>query len=234
MSLPPPPSPREAPFAEIPDPLAGGAPKHGLALPPLGVERFPSPTRSELRRRFSLALGFCSAWLLGHVLAFGLRGNWQDLPPETLAVLVATPLFGAGLCAALARAGGRLGLGLRPTWLGACGAMALALPLGLGFALSPPAAPAASASSHLVCVLMVLGWSVPPLLVLSSVVGRSFAAQAGLRSAHLAAAAGLLGAALANLHCAQVEGTHVALAHGLPVTVLAVLGALFVAPKARS
>jgi hypothetical protein len=81
---------------------------------------------------------------------------------------------------------------------------------------------------------MVLGWSVPPLLVLGSVVRRSFVAQSGLRSAHLAAAAGLLAATIANLHCALVESAHVALAHGLPVTALSVLGALFVAPRARS
>jgi hypothetical protein len=147
--------------------------------------------------------------------------------------LVFTPLFAAGLCLALAQAGGRLGLGLRPAWLSAWAVLALALPLVLGFGLSPGVEGTASFRNHAVCVLMVLGWSAPPLWVLGSVVRRSFAAQAKLRSAHLAAAAGLLAATLANLHCAMVESSHVALAHGLPVTAVAVLGALFVAPRAR-
>jgi hypothetical protein len=197
------------------------------------VNRAPSPTRRELRRRWSLALGFCAAWLLGQLLAFGLRGNWHELPSGYLAALVVGPLFAALLCLVLARAGGRLGLGLRPLSLAIWGALALSLPLGLGFGLAPPAAPAATLHNHLVCVLLMLGWSIPPLLVLSSVVQRSFAAQDGLRSAHVAAATGLLAAALANLHCALVESSHVALAHGLPVTAVAVLGALFVAPRAR-
>jgi hypothetical protein len=198
------------------------------------VERLPSPTRGELRRRWSLALGFCSAWLLGQALAFGLRGNWQALPAGYLTTLVVAPLLAAGICVALARSGGRLGLGLRATSLSVWGALALSLPVALGLGLSPPAAGSATLRNHVVCVLLVLGWSVPPLLVLSSVVRRSFAAQVGLRSAHLAAASGLLAAALANLHCALVDSTHVALAHGLPVTALALLGALFVAPRARS
>lgn len=223
----------EAPFADVPDPLSATTRARGLALPPDGVERLPGPARSELGRRWSLALGFCGAWLLGQVLAFGLRENWEELPHGYLAALVFTPLLAAGLCLALARAGGRVGLGLRPAALSVGAALALALPLALGFGLSPGVEGKASFRNHAVCVLMVLGWSAPPLVVLSSVVRRSFAAQAGLRSAHLAAAAGLFAATLANLHCAMVESSHVALAHGLPVTALAVLGALFVAPRAR-
>jgi hypothetical protein len=226
--------PEQTPFADVPDPLAASTPASGLALPPIGVERLPGPTRGELRRRWSLALGFCAVWLLGQVLAFGLRANWAQLPTSYLAALVLAPIFAAGLCLSAARARGQLGLGLHSSWLRTWGVLALALPLGLGFGLSPGgAATTATFRNHGVCVLMVLGWSVPPLLVLGSVMQRSFAAQAGLRSAHLAAAAGLLAATLANLHCALVESTHVALAHGLPVTAVAVLGALLIAPRAR-
>lgn len=234
MSFPPSPARSQTPFADVPDPALPRAGREDELRPlPQGVNRPASPTRSELRRRWSLALGFCSAWLLGQLVAFGLRGNWQKLPSGYLAALVGGPLFAALLCLFLARAGGRLGLGLRPLSLGVWGALALSLPLVLGFGLAPPTVPSATLHNHLVCVLMVLGWSIPPLLVLGSVVQRSFAAQAGLRSAHVAAATGLLAAALANLHCALVESTHVALAHGLPVTAVAVLGALFVAPRAR-
>jgi hypothetical protein len=172
--------------------------------------------------------------LVAQVVSFGLRHNWAEMPAGYLAALVVLPLAAGGLSIALARAGGRLGLGLRSSTLALCAALSLATPLALGFLLTPPAVMVGSARNHLICVLMVLGWSVPPLLVLSSVVRRSFVAQERLRSAHLAAAAGLLAATIANLHCALVESAHVALAHGLPVTALAVLGALFLAPRARS
>jgi hypothetical protein len=217
----------------VPDPLA--APGTGLeafAMP--AVAGNAGPTRSELRRRWSFSLGFCALWLVAQVLSFGLRHDWAEMPARYLGPLVVLPFAAGGLSIALARAGGRLGLGLRPSTLALWGALSLVTPLALGFLLTPPVNMVGSARNHLICVLMVLGWSVPPLLVLSSVVRRSFVARERLRSAHLAAAAGLLAATIANLHCALVESAHVALAHGLPVSALAVLGALFLAPRARS
>lgn len=231
----PPRNPKERlPFADVPDPLAAAGSVEEFALPALEASRESGPTRAELRRRWSFSLGFCAVWLLAQILVFGVRKAWSELPAGYFVPLVMVPLLAAGLSLGLARAGGRLGLGLRASSLGVWGAFALLLPVALGFGLTPPAAMTGTFRNHLVCVLMVLGWSAPPLVVLGSAVRRSFAAQAELRGAHVAAAAGLLAATLANLHCALVESAHVALAHGLPVTAVAVLGALFVAPRARS
>lgn len=84
----------------------------------------------------------------------------------------------------------------------------------------------ASVQSTLICHACTLGMAVGPLLALLVLHRRSDAVHPAASGAAFGAVAGLWGALLIDLHCASNDLVHIALAHALPVLLLAAVGAL--------
>jgi hypothetical protein len=196
-----------------------------------------SPTRSATRRRQAAALGVSLAWLATHLTVYGIRTDFQQLPPAYVAAQVALP-FAFGFASLLvAAAPGRLGLGLG---ISVIASLALLGPLSFWLfaaTLTPPyqAAPGNGFwVSSLLCLDITLAWAAAPLLLAALAVRRAFPAGAAWRSALVGSALGLLSGAAINLHCPNVNPAHLLAGHGVPVVVAALVGALVVARWARA
>jgi hypothetical protein len=229
--VPPANDPEPAQFADIPDPLAlTQAVKAGAYS--LGAKA-SGPTRDALRRRRrTLFLASC-VWLLGLLVAVGVRRDFAALAPSQMLWLQGLPLLGALGCVYMALSGGTLGLGPKPLLLVSTLAGALIVPVALSFALLGQDGGAAGLREHATCFGMAFGGAFPPLLMLALALPHSFVARPRLRSALLGVAAGLGGALLANLHCSISSRLHVGFAHHTPMLVLALLAALWLGRKLR-
>jgi hypothetical protein len=73
-----------------------------------------------------------------------------------------------------------------------------------------------------------------PLLAAALGVRRAFPVLARVRAALLGAAAGLFSGAVMNLHCANVDPSHIGFGHGFVILVAVVVGALVVSRTARA
>lgn len=222
---------------DIPDPVppegpgADGTDRLRRTLP-------VAPTRSSAGRRRVAAIGVSVAWLVCHLVAFGVRQDMSQLPAGYVAAQVGLPILFGSACLAVALAPGRLGLGIG---IGVVGTMAVLGPLSfwlLALGMPVPHAPGPTPFSFwlgsLLCLDITLSWAAAPLLLLALALRRSFAADATRRSALVGAALGLLSGGAINLHCANVEPWHMATGHGVPVLLAALLGAFLVVRWTRA
>lgn len=223
---------------EIPDPTAGAAAPTPSARPPVAPRPTePSPTRSAIGRRRAAALGVSLAWLATHLLVYGVRADFHQLPAEYVAAQVALPFAFGAASLLVAVAPGRLGLGLG---IGVIASLALLGPLSFWlFAAALPrpydaVSPNGFWLGSLVCLDITLAWAAAPLLLAALALRRAFPASAGWRSALVGAALGLLSGAAINLHCPNVDPAHLLAGHGVPVVVAALVGAFVVARWARA
>jgi hypothetical protein len=222
---------------QIPDPVPGGPRSPGGARP-LSMPGGASPTRETTRRRRVAAIGVSLAWLCAHLLVYGIRQDFAQLPASYVAAQVALPMAFGACCLLVALAPGKLGLGLG---VGLVGAMAVLAPLSfwvLALGMPAPHPPAAAKLSFwlgsLLCLDITLSWASAPLLLVALATRRAFAAQAGPRSALLGAALGLLSGGAINLHCPNVDPWHLVAGHGVPVITAALLGAFLVVKWTRA
>lgn len=210
-------------FGSIPDPVREPSSRPLPAPPPTPDE--PSPTRDQSARRRAVAVLAAVIWIAA-VVAFGLGFRPDLLRPEVLVQLslwtIAVPL---GLSVALRpRASGWPPgvIALRVALVG----IAVAF-VGLALWPVPGVSAPLTAGSVGVCLSLALVLAVPPLAFAIFVLHRAFLNAPALRGAVVGAVCGLAGSVGIHSHCPVVTTGHVLLAHGLPVLVLGVAGALF-------
>jgi hypothetical protein len=187
-----------------------------------------SPTRAELQRRRLAALGLAVAWLAGHIVVYGVRGNFAQLPASYVLLQIALPMLLGVASLVVALSPGRWGLGLT---FGAVFGFALLGPvsfvlMALGVPVPLVDATVPSWADHFLCLDLTLVWMSVPLLLAALNLRRAFASAAVWRSALLGGACGLVAAALMNLHCASVTRVHLLFGHALPVVLGCLLGGL--------
>jgi hypothetical protein len=203
-------------LADIPDPLSASAPpRSSRVVPPES-----SPTRGAVRRRRLLAFGFAVAWMGGLLAAMGVAteraGRWDGV----LAWVLPAVCGFAALWLALAP--GRAGLG--PSWRSA-GAL-LGTAVALFFAVSMLSGEVGVVGSDsLLCGELILLLGVVPLLALAWALRRSSPTRSLARSGLLGGAMGLVAAAVQAVHCPNDAVLHSLLGHGVPVIILALVGA---------
>jgi hypothetical protein len=220
---------------QIPDPLPEDQrPQSNGAAPPELRPPLPSPRlavksldRTQVRRRRWVALGLSGAWLLTHLVVYGVRQDLATLPASYVAVQMGLPFGVAVASLAVALSPGKLGLGVS---LGALATVVLLGPLSFWLAaLAMPRPGTASGDaglfSALVCFDITLLWAALPLVAAAFALRRSFAGGAVWRSALIGAASGLFSGAVMNLHCTNVDPLHMAMGHGLPIVAGALIGA---------
>jgi hypothetical protein len=222
-------------FGSIPDPLrepssrapsvAAGAKAAALDIPPPPALDEPSPTRAEASRSRWIATFAGVLWIAVMVVAvLGLRPDLLRLP-----VLVQLGLWTVALPFGLAVA-------LRPRASGwPAGVVALRVALAAlvgvfaGLALWPVSGTESPLTARTVGVCLSLAFllAVPPLAAAVVVLRRAFVNAPALRGAVVGAVCGLAGSVGIHSHCPVVTTSHVLLAHGLPVVLLAAVGVLF-------
>ena len=221
---------------EIPDPIATEGP------PPNGdrprAPRPPTPTRSVAQRRRLAAFAVSVVWLCTHLLVYGVRRDFANLPLAYVAAQVVVPVVLAAGCLIAALAPGKLGLGVG---IGLLGAAALLGPLSFGvLALSAPLPHAPVVSplgfwlGSLLCLDITVAWAAAPLLLVALSLRRAFASRAAWRSALIGGGLGLLSGAAINLHCSNVDRWHMLVGHAVPVALAALVGAFLVARWTRA
>ncbi|HET9929206.1 MAG TPA: NrsF family protein [Polyangiaceae bacterium] len=221
-------------LGEIPDPLSASPPE-----PHFRDFRSSSdgPDRTTTRRRRWIALALSGAWLGGHLLVFGVRGDLSKLPVAYVVGQIALPfvLAVASLWVALTR--GRAGLGARVValvTLSFVGPVAFWAVATLAPSPRPALAGEASGVRVLLCLDLTLLWTAVPLLCAALVLRHAFPAASRWRSALLAVAAGLLASGVMNLHCPNVTKLHIAVGHGLPILIALVVGAILMPRATRA
>jgi hypothetical protein len=224
-------------LTEIPDPV----PPENEQRPDARQMRLPPgspPTRSVTRRRRMAALGVSLAWLCTHLVVYGVRQDFAELPAGYIAAQIVLPIVFAACCLVIALAPGKLGLGLG---VGLVSAMALLGPasywmMALGLPMPHPPGPNALGFwlGSLLCLDITLAWAAAPLLLVALSLRRAFAVQAARRSALIGAALGLLSGAAINLHCPNVDPWHLLAGHGVPVALAALIGVFLVVRWTRA
>jgi hypothetical protein len=222
--------PRSPSFTDIPDPLQATG---DLPAVPGVVQRRAAgvPDREQMlwRRRAALVSSLC--WLSTHLVVFGLRHDFRQLPPAYLGSHIGAPLVLALASLYVATRPGRWGLGPPRLWVAT---LALGGPLTfwvLG-AITPSEGPSVHDAQPwlgaLVCSDLMLLWMSVPLFAAAVALRRAFAATALWRSALVGSSIGLASGVTINLHCANVEPFHLVIGHGLPIALAALLGAFVV------
>jgi negative regulator of sigma F NrsF-like protein len=213
---------------EIPDPVRPEAVR-AEGERPRPPPTSPAPTRSTTARRKLAALGLSAAWLCTHLCVFGVRQDFHELPAAYIAAQVLLPLVFGVCCLAVALAPGRLGLGVG---VAVVSGMALLGPLSfwlLAMGMPAPHPPGQSPFGFwlgsLLCLDITVSWAAAPLLLVALSLRRAFATQAVGRSTLVGAALGLLSGGAINLHCPNVDPSHLLAGHAVPVALAALLGA---------
>jgi hypothetical protein len=222
-------------FGEIPDPsaLVSATPSSALGV---GILE-GSPARDTVRKRRIAALAGSAAWLLTHLAVYGIRTDFQGLPPPYVAAQILLPFLVAVASLFAALSYGKLGLGAR---IGLITALALLGPLAFCLvALGAPIPHVADSDESsvlgiLVCFDITVAWTAVPLLCAALVLPGAFAAGVGWRSALVGASIGLFAGATMNLHCPNAAPLHVLMGHGIPVIVATLLGALVLGYRTRA
>lgn len=235
-----------APVTSPPDPdlsaLFGEIPEPQPPPPALGSslrvpELVASPTRELVRRRRLAAMIGSGAWLLTHLIVYGVRTDFKGLSPLYVAAQILLPFLVAVASLFAALSFGKLGLGAK---VGLISGLALLGPLAfclVAFGAPVPYAPGADAESLLgilVCFDITVAWTAVPLLCAGLTLRGAFATGVRWRSALVGAAVGLFAGATMNLHCPNVAPIHVLVGHGLPVVVATLLGALVLGFRTRA
>jgi hypothetical protein len=217
--------PEDRDFADIPDPASfGDAP-----LPPI-APRLPSPTRREVTRRRVLGIASAVLWPMVILVAWGLRPRGSV---DTGSMGLQSALWSAAIVVAAfaAFSGGKRGLGQdvrRSEILVFGGLLAFALIALFWIPARADTAFGAVGPASLLAPCMTLGLFValPMLLAAGWSLRHAFVRAAGWRGATLGAAAGFGGVFVLTLHCGSPFGGHVLIAHGLPLVVATLAGAL--------
>jgi hypothetical protein len=220
---------------DIPDPIA---PRESAPARTMSTPQAPSPTRGAAKLRRMMALAAVVVWPLLLRLIWGLR---PDIEERLSFVMGQGAFFGLLLVAVLLVAilPGRRGLGspIARIRLAAMGAPLFFAVMGLLWL--PAGAPGSFGevgpwASVMSCVSLGLLVALPILLIVVWALGRAFPSASGWRGAALGAAIGLVGSISLTAHCGSQLGGHVALAHGLPIVVCALVGALLGSKVARA
>lgn len=205
----------------IPDPLADA--DLGAIVPPPPAITEASPTRAETSRRRLVVVIASAIWIASiAALYLGLRSDLAN--PAVLLQLggfsIALPV---GLAAALRpRADGF------PMRVGAARVVGVAIVLVVGvLAMWPVAGTEVPLAPRTVlpCLSFALAMAAAPLAGSAIVLRGAFVSAQGLRGALVGGACGLAGAIGIHAHCPLVTSSHVLIAHGSPVLLLAALGA---------
>jgi hypothetical protein len=223
---------------EIPDPVPPAEANERRGDGPRRAPQAAAPTRRVGERRRLAALGVSLAWLCAHLVVYGIRQDFTQLPPLYIAAQVALPMLFGVCCLVVSLAPGKLGLGIG---VGLIGTLALMGPLSFWlFALGMPMPHPMGPNPHgfwlgsLLCLDITLSWASAPLLLVALSLRRAFAAQAMQRSALFGAALGLLSGGAINLHCSNVGPWHLVAGHGVPVVIAALIGAVLVVRWTRA
>ncbi|MFO0593160.1 MAG: NrsF family protein [Polyangiaceae bacterium] len=206
----------------IPDPLTDADLGAIPVPPPLAITE-PSPTRAATSRRRLVVVIASAIWVASiAVLYLGLRSDLHN-PPVLLQLGGFTIALPIGLAAALRpRADGL------PMRVAAARVVGVAIVLVfVVLALWPVAGMEVPLAPRTVlpCLSFALAMAVAPLAGAAVVLRGAFVSAAGLRGALVGAACGLAGAIGIHAHCPLVTSSHVLIAHGSPVLLLAALGA---------
>jgi hypothetical protein len=213
-------------WTDIPDPITGAPPPRSTAMkPPTGT----SPTRSQVRLQRAVLLGAAALWPFAVFYYYG--GHWRGHGIDYVAVqfvIWATFLL---LTAWLALSAGKRGVGRPVPWLRiAAVGVPLAFALLALFWLPPNGKPAFADLGPPAmlegCFQIGLTVAVPMLLLSVFGLRRSFPAGASWRGAALGAACGLGGVVVLLLLCGSPFSGHIAVAHGLPLVVATLVGAI--------
>ncbi|MET0592170.1 MAG: NrsF family protein [Polyangiaceae bacterium] len=210
---------------DIPDPLLGsGAPSSSPMKPP--VEK--APTRGQVRLQRGALLGAALFWPAA--VFFYYEGSWRGHGIDFVAAQFAVWSACLAFAAWVALSAGTRGVGRPVPWLrfAAVGAplafMVLALlwlpPNGKSFGAVGPAGMLEG------CFQIGLTVAAPMALLAVLAMRRAFPTGAAWRGAALGAACGLGGVVVLVHLCGSPYGGHIALAHGMPLVIATILGAL--------
>lgn len=221
-------------FGEIPDPNAALRPvRTPLRVP----ERDVSPARDSVQKRRRAAFAGSAAWLLTHLIVYGVRSDFRGLPWLYVAAQVLLPFLVASASLFAALAYGKLGLGAK---IGLVSGLVLLGPAAFCLvALGAPLPHVAESDESsllgiLVCFDITVAWTAVPLLCAALALPGAFATGVRWRSALVGAAIGLFAGATMNLHCPNAAPLHVLTGHGLPVIVATILGAVVLGYRTRA
>lgn len=218
-----------AAFDAIPDPAAPVAARPPPAAP--AAPREPSPTRAERRVRALAALALALAWIGALAWVMGLR---PDLGAPFVAAQIGIWSLAAVVALVVALRRGARGL---PASVRFAQAVVAAVPLVfLATALrgEGPAAGGTDWATLRGCSTLAILFAVVPLALAAFVLRRSFASAPGWRGAAFGAVCGLGGAIGVHAHCPAAADAHVVVAHGLPIAVGVIAGALLGAWRGRA
>jgi hypothetical protein len=212
---------------DIPDPAAHLA---AVPAPEVCPPDEPSLTRLARERRGRIALATASLWVVLVAWTIGLRGDLERVE-VVVPLALWTLLAGFSLLFCLRSRARGLPAGVR-----AVQAIVVAIPLGfmLSVALATSPDEPSPAGSTAVCVALASGIALAPLALAALVLWRSFLSAPAWRGAAIGVVCGLSGTVGIHAHCPSSALFHVALGHGLPIALGALLGAVAGALRGRA
>jgi hypothetical protein len=210
-------------WGDIPDPILGAAPPSSAMKPPA----IASATRGQVRLQRLLFLGMAVLWPLAVLFYYdgGWRGHGVDFVAAQFALWAAFLLFAAWM----GLSSGARGVGRPVPWLriAAIGAPMAFLLLAL-FWLPPNGKPFGHVGPPAMlegCFQIGLTVAAPMLFLSAWAMRRAFPSGAVWRGAALGAACGLGGVVVLVLLCGSPYGGHIAIAHGMPLVIVTLVGA---------
>ena len=221
-------------LGDVPDPLTASS-----ANAPLREVRVASDAvdRGGTRRRRWVAFAISCAWLLAHLVVFGVRRDLNQLPGSYALEQIALPFLLAMASLALALQRGKLGLGARVGLLASLAIIGPAAFCAIAAAVPAPRPELPAEGSGvgiLLCLDLTLLWTAIPLACAAICLRHAFPVASSWRSALVGAAAGLLASGVMNLHCPNVSRLHMVLGHGFPIVVAVVVSAVLMPRATRT
>jgi hypothetical protein len=207
-------------LGDIPDPAAGVTPP---VIPASTPPAAASLTRADRQRRALAALAFTALWVAGASVTVGLRPDVGS--PHVLAAAITWLAAGALM----------LGLVLRPRTRGLPAGIRVvqhalwavpAVYVVVAAIIAEPTAPSFSWDCAGKCLAMSAAIALGALLAAAAVLRRTFLAAAGWRGAVVGALAGLAGSIGVHVHCPMETFDHLLAAHGAPIFLFALAGAV--------
>ena len=217
----------EADWLDIPDPASGIAARSG---PPIAPPKERALTRGDVKARRTVAMVGWLGWPLAVLVVWGLRRGFGDIAGFLAAQgMLWTALLFVGARTATAR--GARGIGV-PVWR----VLAAAIGIPLAFVLIGILWLPAGSTGELGeigpleriggCVGLGTLVALPLLAIAAWALRRAFPSASVWRGAALGASSGLAAALVLTLHCGVTLGGHIALAHGGPVILATLVGAI--------
>lgn len=211
-------------IGSIPDP----AKRRGVPQAPAQLPAERSMTRTERRRRELALAALAVLWIVLPLARMGFRGDVTSWP-VLLQIGVWTLVLVAAIAAALRPDPRGVPRSLRTVQIAALAVSVAFGALALAFGDGGPTTAAELAP----CLLISLAMSVGPLVFATLAMQRTLLAAPVWRGAAVGAACGLAGSIGIQAHCPSQVTMHVLLAHGAPVAVGAILGAILGATRGR-